>query len=92
MRNPSIPSLTRPYTDWCCRIAPPDDPVSSILLHPAHAKAPPEYTQVCCLDPLRDEGILYAKVLEEAGVQVKFDVYDSFHPDPFNAGIDLHLI
>ncbi|KAJ3486744.1 hypothetical protein NLI96_g4021 [Meripilus lineatus] len=58
---------------WLC--APPDDPVFSILLHPAHAKAPPTYIQVCGLDPLRDEGILYAKVIEEAGVRVKFDVY-----------------
>ncbi|KAJ3486745.1 hypothetical protein NLI96_g4022 [Meripilus lineatus] len=55
--------------------APADHPHFSILLHSAHAKAPPAYIQVAGFDPLRDEGILYAKVLEEAGVKVQCDVY-----------------
>ncbi|KAJ3486725.1 hypothetical protein NLI96_g4018 [Meripilus lineatus] len=55
--------------------APAEHPHFSILLHPAHTKAPATYIQIAGLDPLRDGGILYAKVLEEAGVKVQYDVY-----------------
>lgn len=36
---------------------------------------PRTYLQVCGLDPMRDYGFLWAKVLEEQGVNVRMDVY-----------------
>lgn len=41
-----------------------------------HKNLPPAYFQICRLDPLRDEGLIYQRVLrEEAGVKTKIDVY-----------------
>ncbi|KAJ7859869.1 Alpha/Beta hydrolase protein [Mycena leptocephala] len=47
---------------------PPSDPEGSPLLAPA-------YIQVCGLDPLRDEVLLYERVLREAGVKTRLDIY-----------------
>ena len=41
-----------------------------------HKDLPPAYLQVCGLDPLCDEGLIYERVLrEEAGVKTNIDVY-----------------
>lgn len=41
-----------------------------------HHGLPPAYFQVCGLDPLRDEALIYERVLrEEVGVDTKLDVY-----------------
>ncbi|KAH6724390.1 alpha/beta hydrolase fold-3 domain-containing protein [Leptodontidium sp. 2 PMI_412] len=41
-----------------------------------HKDLPPAYFQVCGLDPLRDEALIYERVLrEESGVKTKLDVY-----------------
>ena len=41
-----------------------------------HAELPPAYFQICGLDPVRDEGLVYEKVLrEEYGIETKLDVY-----------------
>ncbi|KAL0959754.1 hypothetical protein HGRIS_011444 [Hohenbuehelia grisea] len=55
--------------------ASPTDPRVSPLLFPSHHKLPPAYIQACGLDPLCDEDILYAKLLEASGVPSKLDVY-----------------
>ncbi|KAL4797733.1 Alpha/Beta hydrolase protein [Aspergillus venezuelensis] len=36
---------------------------------------PKSYIQVCGMDPLRDDGIIYEKVLREHGVDTRFDAY-----------------
>uniref|UniRef100_A0A0W0F0A8 Alpha/beta hydrolase fold-3 domain-containing protein n=1 Tax=Moniliophthora roreri TaxID=221103 RepID=A0A0W0F0A8_MONRR len=55
--------------------APPEDLRISPLLLPSHKELPPAFIQVCGFDPLRDEGILYERVLKEAGVLTRLEVY-----------------
>ncbi|EMD36025.1 hypothetical protein CERSUDRAFT_115950 [Gelatoporia subvermispora B] len=55
--------------------APPADPECSPLLYPSHAGLPPTFLQVCGIDPLRDEGIIYERVLREDGVKTKIEIY-----------------
>lgn len=46
----------------------------------AHRDLPPAYFQVCGADPLRDEGLIYEKILrEEAGVRTRLDLYKGFY-------------
>ncbi|EME85087.1 uncharacterized protein MYCFIDRAFT_15804, partial [Pseudocercospora fijiensis CIRAD86] len=53
------------------------NPLFNPLLHPNLKGLPACYQQVSGLDPLRDEAILYERVLrEENGVKTKIDVYD----------------
>ncbi|KAK8138899.1 lipase 2 [Apiospora sp. TS-2023a] len=41
-----------------------------------HRDLPPAYLQVCGLDPLRDEALIYERVLrEEVGVRTRLDLY-----------------
>ncbi|KAH6985140.1 Alpha/Beta hydrolase protein [Ilyonectria destructans] len=51
------------------------DPMASPLLHPNLSGLPKAYFQVTGLDPLRDEGLLYEKVLRRNSVQTKLDIY-----------------
>ena len=50
--------------------------LASPLLHRAgHKDLPPAYIQICGLDPARDDGFIYDRVLREAGVKTRVDVY-----------------
>ncbi|KAL0577026.1 hypothetical protein V5O48_004960 [Marasmius crinis-equi] len=76
-QNKDAPQITK---DMLVRFAElykgsPTDPRVSPLLLPTHRGLPPAFVQVCGLDPLRDEGLLYEKVLKEAGVPTKLEVY-----------------
>ncbi|KAI0704743.1 Alpha/Beta hydrolase protein [Earliella scabrosa] len=51
--------------------APPTDLRVSPLLASSHAGLPPAFIQVMELDPIRDDGIVYEKVLREAGVPTR---------------------
>ncbi|ETW74927.1 Esterase/lipase/thioesterase, partial [Heterobasidion irregulare TC 32-1] len=55
--------------------APPADPDFSPLLASEHAGLPPLWMQLAGMDPLRDEALLYEKVLRTSGVQTKLHVY-----------------
>ncbi len=50
----------------------------SPLLHPNLKGLPPAFFQVCGLDSLRDEALIYESVLKENGVDTRLDVYDGF--------------
>ncbi|KAI0355868.1 hypothetical protein OH77DRAFT_1478736 [Trametes cingulata] len=63
--------------------APPNDPRVSPLLASSHAGLPPAFVQVFGLDPLRDEGLLYARLVREAGVEVRVNTYPGC-PHGFN--------
>ncbi|KAI0061914.1 hypothetical protein BV25DRAFT_1947234 [Artomyces pyxidatus] len=54
---------------------PADGPETSPALYPSHAGLPPAHIQVCGLDPLRDEGLLYERLLREAGTPTRLDIY-----------------
>lgn len=49
------------------------NPLAAPLLASSHAGLPPAYIAVAEHDPLRDEGIAYAEVLQAAGVPVVLD-------------------
>ena len=54
-----------------------NDPRMSFLLHDEHVGLPPRaYVQVCGLDILRDEGLLWAEVAKRgSGTESRIDVY-----------------
>ncbi|KAJ0416441.1 alpha/beta hydrolase fold-domain-containing protein [Aspergillus carlsbadensis] len=51
------------------------DPLASPLLAPHFDGLPPALIQVAGMDPLRDEGLAYAKELEKAGVEVSLRIH-----------------
>jgi len=48
-----------------------------------HKGVPPAFFQIGGMDPLRDEALLYAKLLEQAGTKTKVEVYPGL-PHSFN--------
>jgi acetyl esterase len=74
-------SLTRNAMKWFWnqyleRDEDASNPQAAPLLTRDLAMLPPSLVIVSGYDPLRDEGIMYAKRLEEAGVPVKLTVYE----------------
>ncbi|THH13378.1 hypothetical protein EW146_g6834 [Bondarzewia mesenterica] len=55
--------------------APPTHPDFSPALASSHVGLPRACIQICGLDPLRDEGLLYEKLLATQGVDTKLFVY-----------------
>ncbi|CZR51824.1 related to Putative sterigmatocystin biosynthesis lipase/esterase STCI [Phialocephala subalpina] len=46
------------------------------MLFSSHKDLPPTYFQICGMDPLRDEALIYEDILrEESGVKTKVDLY-----------------
>ncbi|KAJ7624734.1 Alpha/Beta hydrolase protein [Roridomyces roridus] len=63
----------------------PTSPDVSPFLHPVHAGLPPAVLQICGLDPLRDEALLYGKILKKEGVKTRVHTYPGV-PHGFNYG------
>ncbi|KAH9979766.1 Alpha/Beta hydrolase protein [Russula compacta] len=76
-QNKDAPSLNKGQVVWSAKItgASPTDPEFSPVLATSHANLPPAFFQICGLDPLRDDGFLYARLLKEAGVKTDTKVY-----------------
>ncbi|KAJ7623551.1 alpha/beta hydrolase fold-domain-containing protein [Roridomyces roridus] len=85
-QNKDAPVLDRPAVDWFFEQygGAPTNPEVSPLLYKSHAGLPPTVLQICGMDLLRDEAILYNKLLQEEGVKTKMTLYPgvphSFHP------------
>lgn len=51
-------------------------PLRSPIVFPSHANLPPSYFQICGMDPLRDEALIYEEILrEEYGTKTLVDLY-----------------
>ncbi|PVH76797.1 Alpha/beta hydrolase fold-3, partial [Cadophora sp. DSE1049] len=80
VENADAPLLSRRSMEiFWSNYNPPKDKLLHHTVSPLLASTfkglPPTYVQVAGLDPLRDEGLRYAKRLLEAGVPMKLDVY-----------------
>ncbi|KAK1231507.1 hypothetical protein PQX77_005372 [Marasmius sp. AFHP31] len=76
-QNKDAPILNRSNIDDYYSMYKPvaTDTRCSPLLLETHKGLPPAFLQICGLDPLRDEGLIYEKVLREAGVPTKLEIY-----------------
>lgn len=77
-QNTNAPILDKSAIDFFMKWYDPkdEDPKHSPLLWPTgHAGLPPHLIQVDGLDPLRDDGLVYAAVLKENGVPATTIVY-----------------
>ncbi|KAJ8074461.1 hypothetical protein AAF712_009152 [Marasmius tenuissimus] len=76
-QNKDAPILNKSKIEHFYSLYKPDpkDTKFSPLLLDTHKGLPPAYFQICGLDPLRDEGLIYERVLREANVPTKYEVY-----------------
>ncbi|KAA1468764.1 hypothetical protein DENSPDRAFT_834187 [Dentipellis sp. KUC8613] len=82
--NPGLPARVARFF-FGLHGADPKDENAFPLLKPDHTGLPPAVIQVCGCDIVRDDGILYARVLQEAGVNTKLNVYPGV-PHGFHLG------
>ncbi|THH13372.1 hypothetical protein EW146_g6826 [Bondarzewia mesenterica] len=84
-QNKDAPVLSKAGMIWTTSLlkATPTDPDFSPLLAKSHAGLPPTFIQVCGMDPLRDEAILYEKILREQRVKSRLCIYPGV-PHAFN--------
>ena len=78
--DPLFKNRTRPAAAVNQELKPDEaSPLFSPLLHPDLKGLPPAFFQVAGLDPLRDEALIYERVLrEENAVDTKINIYDGF--------------
>ncbi|KAJ7624738.1 Alpha/Beta hydrolase protein [Roridomyces roridus] len=84
-QNESAPILPATDMDWYYKQlgGSPTSPDVSPLLNPVHDGLPPAVLQICGLDPLRDENLLYGKILQKEGVKTRVHIYPGV-PHAFN--------
>jgi acetyl esterase/lipase len=83
-QNKDAPYLTKKLMIWTFETIGPKDPEMSPVLASSHANLPPTFFQICGLDPLRDDGFLYERLLREAGCKTYVKVYPGL-PHVFHA-------
>jgi acetyl esterase/lipase len=77
-KSPSSPALIIFLCIILAGLYDPDweSPLFCPLLFESHKNLPPTYFQVCGMDPFRDDGFIYERVLrEDNGIKTKIDVY-----------------
>ncbi|KAI0260132.1 alpha/beta hydrolase fold-domain-containing protein [Gloeopeniophorella convolvens] len=76
-QNKDAPGLTKEIAVWFIDTykAPGNDPELSPALAKSHAGLPPAFLQVAGRDPIRDDSFLYDRLLREAGVKTRVNVY-----------------
>jgi acetyl esterase/lipase len=52
-----------------------DEKVTPLAAKDPYVEFPKTYFQVCGLDPIRDDGLIYEKVLKKGGTETRIDVY-----------------
>lgn len=68
----SNPTVSHEARVDCLKADPSKLEISPLLL--SHENLPPAYIQICGLDPLRDEALLYERLLREDGIKTKLDM------------------
>ncbi|KAJ7803887.1 alpha/beta hydrolase fold-domain-containing protein [Mycena olivaceomarginata] len=79
---PMLSKVNHEFFYHCLKADPSNLEVSPLLL--SHGNLPPAYIQICGLDPLRDEALLYERLLREDGIKTKLDIYPGL-PHGFHA-------
>lgn len=80
-QNKNAAILSRKACDlfWDCYVPESErdnELFSPLVFKTGHANLPPHYFQICGADPLRDEALIYERVLrEDEGFKTKVDVY-----------------
>ncbi|KAJ7459795.1 Alpha/Beta hydrolase protein [Mycena latifolia] len=82
---PLLPAESAIWT-WSQLGGSPTDPEVSPLLYSSHKGLPPAVIQICGMDPLRDEALLYDNLLKNDGVKTKTSVYPGV-PHAFQYGL-----
>ncbi|KAK7892964.1 hypothetical protein LTR67_007201 [Exophiala xenobiotica] len=79
------------WSQYCPDAVAGSDPLASPLLAKDHSQLPPALIQVAGMDALRDEGIVYARVLRTAGVSVELKTYPGL-PHGFILAIKMPVV
>ncbi len=77
-QNKDVPILPQAAVDMFMNAYHADDhsPLFNVGCHPGgHKDLPPAVLAIDGMDPLRDEGLIYERILREAGVKTKLYVY-----------------
>ncbi|KAI6714934.1 hypothetical protein JHW43_002588 [Diplocarpon mali] len=77
-QNKDAPILNQGTIDIFEELYRPDrtSPLRTPIVHESHQGLPPTYFQICGLDPLRDEALIYEEILRsENGVKTRVDIY-----------------
>ncbi|KAK6000286.1 hypothetical protein QM012_003918 [Aureobasidium pullulans] len=93
-QNAEVPGLSMKDLDFLDTLMEQD--VSSADWSPfnarnPHKNMPPAYVQVCGMDALRDDGLIYEAVLREFGISTKIDVYPGVPHVHFSMYLQLKL-
>jgi acetyl esterase/lipase len=77
-QNAQAPIMAAAQVDWYEKVyaGDPSSPLFNVLGCAVLEKLPPTFVQVCGLDPLRDDALVYVQELKKNGVETNLKVYD----------------